>query len=106
MATTSIVFLAGCQGETGRDVSGRGNTVGNIVNEGYAATDGTWIYFISNDLFSIYRMRPDGTEQEKLSSDIAKHINVLDGWVYYSNWMDGKSIYRMRTDGSGRERLP
>ena len=32
-------------------------------------------------------------------------INVLDGWVYYTNYSDGFSLYRVRTDGTGRERL-
>ena len=67
-------MAAGCQffmpnGDDNGDDShpgARGNTVGNIVNIGLAATDGTWIYFISNDGSSIYHIRTDGSGRERL----------------------------------------
>ena len=84
----------------------QGNLQGNYQNGGYAASDGEWIYYRSNDGFSLYKMRVDGTEQTKLNDQASSYIGVLDDYVYFytspegQNTIDGAGIWRMGTDGS------
>ncbi len=84
----------------------RGNTVGNIVNEGIAAKCGEWIYY-SNlaDGGRLYKVKEDDTGREKLNDDDSKYINVVDEWIYYQNKTDGDKLYKIKTDGTGRSVL-
>lgn len=41
---------------------------------------------------------------KKISEDIPFYINVLNGWIYYSDASDNLSIYKIKTDGTNRER--
>jgi len=91
-----------------------GNSYGNIVNGGFAAYDGEWIYYNGFDNKCFYKMREDGTEKTKLADHYALDINIADGWIYYSYasddgyYVDGDGfehtdkygIFKMRTDGS------
>jgi hypothetical protein len=54
---------------------------------------------------ALYRMKMDGTSSMKISSDIPRFINVVNGWLYYIAENDGGSLYRMRTDGTARARV-
>jgi hypothetical protein len=85
--------------------TGRGNTPGNIVNDGLAATDGEWIYYSNPaDEGRLYKMKPDGSGKTKLSDNKdAEYINVVGGWVYYAR--SGSYIYRVRTNGKDEAQL-
>jgi|GEM_PF-857881 len=93
-------------------VENRGNSTGNITNGGLAAISGDWIYYAGND-DKLYKIRTNGTGKTKLSDDKARFINVINGYVYYSNESDMKKagvttagkLYRIKTDGTGREML-
>ncbi|WP_066172551.1 DUF5050 domain-containing protein [Bacillus marinisedimentorum] len=80
-----------------------GNSVGNIINGGVVAQDGDWIYSINYD--SIYKVKTDGTNKTKITSDLAEYINVTDGWIYYSNISDGRTTYKIKTDGTNKTKL-
>jgi Tol biopolymer transport system component len=79
------------------------------------ATDGqeiAWVLFISdqdgND--EIYRMHPDGSQQENLTHSWGNESNPqfsVDGkWIYFVyEEYNYQQIYRMRVDGSRRENL-
>ena len=80
----------------------------NIGQGGLMAGDGEWVYFRSESDWGLYRARTDGSEQTQLlpPEDYApSSINVLGGWVYFSNFRDGFSLWRVRTDGSEAEKL-
>lgn len=80
----------------------------NIGQGGLMAGDGEWVYFRSESDWGLYRARTDGSEQTQLlpPEDYApSSINVLGGWVYFSNVRDGYSIWRVRTDGTDAEQL-
>lgn len=93
-----------------------GNTPGNIMNVGFAATDGEWEYFwagtesytVEYGYGKLCKMKPDGTEFQVLTDDMAASINVVGEWVYYikskKSGFNGK-IYRVRKDGTNREEL-
>jgi len=92
-----------------------GNTPGNINNNGLACLKGDWIYCqenLNNFSSGLYRVKTDGSGQQKLSADFVNDINVVGDWVYYSCISDaidntdyGEKLYRIKTDGTGRQKL-
>jgi putative cell wall-binding protein len=92
-----------------------GNTPGNINNNGLACLKGDWIYCqenLNNFSSGLYRVKTDGSGQQKLSADNVNDINVVGDWVYYSCISDaidntdyGEKLYRIKTDGPGRQKL-
>ena len=65
-----------------------------------------WVYYVNIDQnHNIYRIRLDGSNQERVNNDYSCKPCVVDGWVYYKNLDDNSSIYRIRTDGTSREKL-
>ncbi len=84
----------------------RGNSGGNISNEGIVTLHGEWIYFSNtSDGGKIYKINIDGSGLTRINNDDSKSLNVVDDWVYYRNDDDNLSIYKIKTDGSGRTRL-
>jgi hypothetical protein len=82
-----------------------GNTAGNIVNGGYVAGYEDCVYFsFSIGSCGIYKITKED-KILKLSDDWAHWINIVDGWIYYSNLSDSRRLYKIRTDGSGRTHL-
>ena len=85
-----------------------GFTGGNIAQGGLMAGDGEWIYYRSERNHGLYKARTDGSKQTQLlppEEYEPRSINVLDGWVYFSNVRDGFSIWRVRCDGTDVEKL-
>lgn len=96
----------------------RGNTIGNILNRGIAATDGEWIYYAYSDdtygmeyddsFYYFCKFRMDGTKEQLIANGHASNINVVDDWIYYYGYTDSwdaQGIYKMRTDGTDRTKL-
>lgn len=92
-----------------------GNTIGNIRNYGYGASDGNWIYYLAPNEEStkvgIYKIKNNGEEKtELLMNDLdVVSINAYKDYVFFIGiGMEGPSeedttdnkIYRMKTDGS------
>src|SRR5512137_2390404 len=98
-AIATLFALSGCAPASS---AGNGNTPGNISNTAYAASSGNFIYYATD---AIYKAKSDGTGAETLSGDIAAHLNVADGWIYYSNRSDLHRLYKMKTDGTAKEQL-
>lgn len=86
-------------------VSAAGNTSGNIVNGGLAASQGDWIYYRSNDGGKIYRINQDGTLLEQINDDDSWYINIVNDWVYYRTRDEERKIFRIRADGTNREMI-
>jgi len=79
----------------------QGNSNSNIANCGYAALNEGWIYYSNTaDGGTLYKIKSDGSEKQKLSENKCWSINVAGKWVYYINSDDKDKIYRVRTDGS------
>ncbi|MBC3887836.1 DUF5050 domain-containing protein [Acetobacterium paludosum] len=85
----------------------------SIIN----ATD-DWIYYCYTpatvekgttrgfgDFGELYKIRTDGTEKTKLSSDRAAYINVVGDWIYYADDGDNDKLYKIKTDGTEKNRL-
>lgn len=79
---------------------------GGNAGYGLAARENGYVYYLNpEDGNRIYRMKNDGTEQEKITKDRAKFLTVCEGWVYYSSPGNGLHFFRSKVDGSAREKL-
>ncbi|KPU43280.1 hypothetical protein OXPF_27210 [Oxobacter pfennigii] len=81
------------------DNSQKGNTNGNIMNEGYYAEAGEWIYAGLKD--GLYKYGMDGTGYLKVCDDNAKYINAAGDWIYYVNTSD-RTLNKIKKDGTGK----
>lgn len=82
----------------------RGNSNGNIVNDGTIASANGWLYFAdwTNTNGGIYRMRFDGSQKVKLTDDLAIALNIQNDWLYFFNSGDC-SLYRVPITGGDHE---
>lgn len=77
-----------------------------------------WIYYLNHGLDyrgedgtilfkdrGLYRMRIDGTEKQLITKDFATYVNVVDNYIYYSNYSDNDRLYRVSIDGTEIEKL-
>lgn len=88
--------------ETNIDSGKSGNTSGNLINGGYAAIQGDWIFYRNDyDFGCLYRIKSSGEgDPQLISSDSVKMINAIGNYVYYA-CADG--IYRMNNDGKNKK---
>lgn len=92
-----------------------GNTAGNMTNAlrdevwrgGFVTTQAGWLYFsrFTEDCYSIYKMRTDGSENQRLGTVHGYSLNAVGDWLYFANPDDKYKPYRMRTDGSNPEKI-
>lgn len=92
-----------------------GNSIGNIRNYGYSATQGNWIYYVAPNADSskigIYKIKTNGSGKKELymnDADILS-LNVCGNYLYFigvgsevfseEDEVDNK-IYKMKLDGS------
>ena len=71
------------------------------------AVVGDWIYYQHSALNgAIYRMRLDGSREQRLCREAVGALCVADdGWIYYANQSDQAHLWRMKHDGTERTRL-
>lgn len=89
----------------GYNGSNRGNSIGNISNGGYIANYNDWIYYYDGDKNSIYKFKKDEIDSTKIINTTGTNINIVDGWIIYTNLEDDHKIYRCKLDGSQKEKL-
>ncbi|TJX14989.1 DUF5050 domain-containing protein [Tissierella creatinini] len=73
--------------------------------QGAMIVSGDWIYY--KDDISLYKMRTEGTDTEKLADNVDL-FEVKDDWIYYGEITekgDLKNIYRMKADGTEKSKL-
>lgn len=93
----------------------RGNTTGNIANDGFAAKKGDWIYYANvQDGNKLYKMKDDKKSKIKLSDDNrVSNINVKGDWIYYeaeaysngNNSYTEYKIYKIKIDGTSKSEI-
>ncbi|AXI01189.1 DUF5050 domain-containing protein [Sporosarcina sp. PTS2304] len=65
-----------------------------------------WIYYANNrDDIRLYKMRPDGTGNQKLSNNRANELTVYESWIFFSNYSNGGYLFKMRIDGSSSVKI-
>lgn len=94
------------------------NSSGNIVNDGMAVEDNDYIYYI-NRVGDVYGAAPDYLYKMKKNDPPRKdwcdlsyntqvipnrvwNLNLVDDWIYYSNWKEPfhHSINKVKKDGT------
>ncbi len=74
-----------------------GNSTGNLYNKGLFCEYKGYVYFANpEDENSLYRMKSDGTDIEKLHSDTVSYIQVMNDYIYYirRNHADEDAVIR------------
>ncbi|MNO32164.1 hypothetical protein D3C76_221480 [compost metagenome] len=88
-----------------------GNTASNLMNNGFAAQQGKWIYGLDNELNGnatggnggyLYKVNKDSGEKISLMSSQVRMLNIQGDWLYFLG-IDG--IYKLKTDGSALTQL-
>lgn len=78
-----------------------GNTQGNLNNNAWAAGQGDWIYYSTFD--AIYKMKKDGTANQKICNYSGISMSVCGDWIYFSE--DNYIYSRIRTDGTNYKKI-
>lgn len=117
---TSILTLAGCSvedsntsalDEKSESIDTQSTNTGfiennNIYSNGMAGIQGEWIYYSNwNDGGRLYRVKTDGSEEERINHDSVSNINVVGGWIYCCNESDSNRLYKISLDGSSKQML-
>jgi len=94
------------------------NSSGNIVNDGMAVEDNDYIYYINRvgDVYGaapdyLYKIRKNDPPRKdicdlsyntQLIPNRVWNLNLVDDWIYYSNWKDAfhHSINKVKKDGT------
>ena len=86
-----------------------GNTSGNIANGGIVSCQDEWVYYSNyNDEHKLYKTKPDGSENQKITDEQVREISILNDKIYYTSLYFGKDIegiYSINLDGSDKQRL-
>ena len=53
----------------------------------------------------IYSYNFDNKETLLISQDSAQALQPKEGYIYYSNWSDGRHIYRIKPNGTGKSKV-
>ena len=105
-----IYYINHSDGNKPYVINKEGTYRGKLSDE-YATSlqvSGDWVYYCSGNGV-ISKVKKDGTGSvvpiKGTASEINKgfYINVLDEWLYYSNYEDGNKLYKIKTDGSGEK---
>ena len=101
--------------DSSQEINTQGITAGNLSaafkddggwKAGLLTWQGSWVYLsCPGEDFSIFKMRTDGSEYQRVGEDSGSSLNVIGDWIYYINLSDGSKLYKMRTDGTMREKL-
>lgn len=80
-----------------------GNTNANIVNGGISVMRDGWLYFANiGDNDFMYKVKLDGTGEEKVIDDKSYYLNTSGDWLYYYTAGEKNGICRIKPDGSDR----
>lgn len=81
------------------------DTPGLVVFQDIIAFYQNWIYYLERGKnYILFRIRPDGSEKEKLRDGVY-FVNMNQEWIVYQDLNDNNSIYKMRLDGSEETKL-
>ncbi len=103
VSVIAFTSLSGCIKAEKKGLAGNepvfeyGNTSGNNSNNGRAAVNGNWIYYITeSDGMQFCKIHTDGTEKTLLNVGWCRSINAVGDCIYYINGTD--KINKIRVD--------
>lgn len=85
-------------------VAAIGNTAANIINSGFAAEYGGYIYYRAGS-GDLCRMNMDGSGRRMIRTADCYYINVYKNNIYYSDENDNFNLFRVSIEGGERKRL-
>jgi len=116
----SITVMGGFatrQGTSIKKIKTDGTNSTTIIELGYgdgtinnALVVGEWIYYnrlkIGSDVSGFYKIKTDGTDQQKLFSYMVSCVDIVEDWIYYSPSNPDKGddgIFKIKTDGTDQQ---
>jgi len=69
-----------------------------------ALSDG-WIYYSTGTENQLYRIKTDGSEQQKLEDITAECFNIAGSYIFFGNLADEGKLYRADVDGANSIKL-
>jgi hypothetical protein len=82
-----------------------GNSLANIKNGGLVARNEDWIYYSNtSEDWNLYKVKDDGTQKTKLTDYAVIFVNVVDDYIYYSDYVFAETscILKIKTDGTNQ----
>ena len=70
-----------------------------------------WVYYIGNEAPTgngreyIYRIKNDGTGNEKLLDQTVYYFDLADGWIYYNSHFTDGHLSKMKIDGTQQQKI-
>lgn len=92
-----VLTFIGCSNKGSNTISEYVN--GNLVNGSLITKQGDWLYYSLED--GIYKIKIDGTVEQKLCDNSGIGIIVANDWVYFKS----QGVYRVKTDGTELEQI-
>ena len=113
MVGMCLLFLYGCntpsiQPYVTEEINAEGNAMNNILNGGFVAHQGDWIFYIHPDhRHYIYAKHTDVDEDKPqlLIRHEADFLNVLGDHMFYRNRSDENKLYKASITGADAEAL-
>ena len=85
-----------------------GNTASNLANVGLIAGNDNWVYLSYKESLAtpstkdgLYKMKPDGTQQIKITSNAATYLNLDSDNIYFVD----NGIYKLNLSNNQRQKL-
>lgn len=96
-----------------------GNTSENIMNRGYVAKQGDWLFYFYQSPCAykngLFKSTIDGKHRKRIDRGSISNINVVGNWIYYvkseknmaypDNNIIINSLYKIKTNGSQQTKL-
>jgi len=113
-----VLTFSACTKEL-ENINKNGNTSANIMNLGYVALQGDWMYYYYQSNWTIkeglYKSTKDGKQRNKIESGRISSINVIGNWIYYikaekdlnypNKSIEKYSLYKIQVNGLRKTKL-
>lgn len=75
------------------------------IDEGQVVATDKWVYYYKND--TLYRVKLDGTDREKISDKEITYYQIDGNWIYYIYETDNSQTYiaKMKLNGEKAQRI-
>lgn len=102
---TSLVLSSVSSKLANKDTTKRGNTIGNLISGwDYAVSSDGLLYSVLFDFdssnYALYSSNIDGSNENKIYIGEIHILNILYGWIYFSNSGKNGTLCKIKTDGS------